>query len=156
MLEDRIRERSDRKGAIAEADWGWIEIERMTLLPRGGEPGQDLTSTLRFEAPDDGNSEDRTVVVAALTEPVQPGSAIEVEIVWKAKIPRTFARTGYRGDFYFIAHWFPKLGVFEGGGWNCHQYHASTEYFSDYGVYDVSITVPEDMSLAQRVRSSNR
>ncbi len=143
MREDRIRERSDRKGEIAEADWGWIEIETMTLLPRGGEPGQDLTSTLRFEAPDDGNDDDRTVVVALLTEPVTPGSTIEVEIVWKAKIPRTFARTGYRGDFYFIAHWFPKLGVFEGSSWNCHQYHASTEYFSDYGVYDVSITVPE-------------
>ena len=143
MREDRIRERSDRKGAIAEADWGWIEIDRMTLLPRGDEPGQDLTPGLRFESPDDGNTEDRTVVVAALSDPVQPGSAVEVEIVWKAKVPRTFARTGYRGDFYFIAHWFPKLGVFEDTGWNCHQYHASTEYFSDYGVYDVSITVPK-------------
>src|SRR5262249_23639734 len=30
----------------------------------------------------------------------------------------------------------------EDDGWNCHQFHAATEFFSDYGVYDVSLTVP--------------
>jgi len=57
-------------------------------------------------------------------------------------VPRTFARTGVIGSFYFIAQWFPKLGVLQDQGWNCHQFHASTEFFSDYGSYDVSLTVP--------------
>ena len=57
-------------------------------------------------------------------------------------MPRTFARTGAIGNFFFIAQWFPKLGVLQDDGWNCHQFHAGTEFFSDYGVYDVSLTVP--------------
>ncbi len=39
-------------------------------------------------------------------------------------VPRPFARTGYIGDYYFIAQWFPKLGVLEDAGWNTHQFHA--------------------------------
>ena len=41
-----------------------------------------------------------------------------------------------------VVQWFPKIGVFEEKGWNCHQFHASTEFFSDFGNYDVSIDVP--------------
>ena len=52
-------------------------------------------------------------------------------------MPRTVARTGAIGNFFFIAQWFPKLGVLQEDGWNCHQFHANTEFFSDYGVYDV-------------------
>ena len=147
MLEDRLRERSDLKEEINEGDWGWIEIDSMRVGEQGQLGAFDLSPSLRFEAPDDGNLEDRTVVVASLPEAVAPGETIRVETSWRAKIPRTFARTGFRGNFFFIAHWFPKLGVFEGESWNCHQYHASTEYYSDYGNYDVSITVPEDYVL---------
>ena len=57
-------------------------------------------------------------------------------------MPRTFARTGAIGNFYFLAQWFPKIGVLEDGGWNCHQFHAATEFFSDFGIYDVRLTVP--------------
>ena len=57
-------------------------------------------------------------------------------------MPRTFARTGAIGNFYFLAQWFPKLGVLEDAGWNCHQFHAATEFFSDFGIYDVRLTVP--------------
>jgi hypothetical protein len=46
------------------------------------------------------------------------------------------------GNYYFIAQWFPKIGVLEDAGWNCHQFHAATEFFSDFGVYDVTLTVP--------------
>jgi len=54
----------------------------------------------------------------------------------------TIDRTGVVGHFYFIAQWFPKLGVLQDDGWNCHQFHSSTEFFADYGSYDVSLTVP--------------
>ena len=57
-------------------------------------------------------------------------------------MPRTFASTGAISDYFFIAQGFPKIGVLENTGWNCHQFHAATEFFSDYGVYDVRITIP--------------
>ena len=82
-------------------------------------------------------------MAVSLPQPVPSGGAIAVEVKWTAHVPRTFARTGAIGNFFFIAQWFPKLGVLQDGGWNCHQFHAGTEFFSDYGVYDVLLTVPE-------------
>ncbi len=141
-----LRERRLARGLgdLQEGDWGWIEVDSIRLLGPGGAAGADLTQAARFAAPDDGNREDRTVMVVPLPEAVPSGAAVRVAIAWHAKVPRTFARTGFRGNFYLIAQWFPKLGVFQGArGWNCHQFHANTEFFSDYGVYDVSLTLPE-------------
>jgi len=45
-------------------------------------------------------------------------------------------------DYNFIVQWFPKIGVFWKGLWNAHQFHPTTEFFADYGVYDVRLTVP--------------
>ncbi len=165
MLEDRIRGRSDRGEEIAAGDWSWIEVDEARLLPSetgsGGaagadRPGADLAPGMRFDAPDDDNPEDRTVLVVPLPRPIEPGETARVEMAWRAKVPRTFARTGFRGDFYFLAHWFPKLGVWEDGAWNCHQYHSATEYYSDYGVYDVSMTVPEGWVVGATGREVER
>lgn len=123
-------------------DWSYQDVRSIELVPDVGVPGVDLTSRARFEAPDDGNPEDRTVMVVPLPEPVAAEAVAQVELSWEAKIPRTFARTGFRGDFFFIAQWFPKIAVLEPAGWNAHQFHAGTEFFSDYGDYDVNITVP--------------
>jgi hypothetical protein len=103
----------------------------------------DLTDRRRFIAPDDGNSDDETVMAVRLPRSVEPGETVKVEVKWTARVPRTFARTGAIGNFFFIAQWFPKLGVFEDAGWNTHQFHSGTEFFSDYGVYDVRLTVPQ-------------
>jgi aminopeptidase N len=73
---------------------------------------------------------------------VAPGESVTVELAWTSRIPRTFARTGVVGNYFFIAQWFPKVGVLEEAGWNTHQFHAGTEFYSDYGVYDVRMTVP--------------
>ena len=156
MLEDRIRERSDLRDEIREEDWSYIEIESVRLLPAENHEGSDLEPGLRYAWPDDGNEHDRTVIVVDLPRPVAPGETIQVQMNWIAKIPRTFARTGYRGNFFFLAHWFPKLGVYEADGWNCHQYHAGTEYYSDYGVYDVKMTVPGDWVLGATGRQVER
>ena len=153
MLEDRIRGRSDRGDEVERGDWGWIEVAAMRLV---GAAGGAVDLETRYESPDDGNPDDRTVLVARLPAPVEPGETITVEADWRARVPRTFARTGVRGDFYFIAHWFPKLGVFEADGWNCHQYHAATEYYSDYGEYDVSMTVPSGWLLGATGREAER
>ena len=123
-----------------EADWGGIDITALRV--RRGQDASDVTSALRFIAPDDGNADDRTVVEAPLAQAVAPGETVDVDIEWTARVPRTFARTGTIGNFYFVAQWFPKIGVLEDGGWNCHQFHAATEFFSDFGNYDVELDLP--------------
>jgi hypothetical protein len=140
-----MRERSLPSGTSRagrpDVDWGWIDISRMRI-GAGPSPARDVTSAIRFIAPDDGNPDDRTVAEVPLDAPVQPGESVEVHVAWTSRVPRAFARTGVVGNYYFIAQWFPKIGVLQDGGWNCHQFHASTEFFSDFGTYDVRLTVP--------------
>ncbi len=89
--------------------------------------------------------EDRTVMRVALARPVPPGADAEFAVTFESKLPKVFARSGYAGDFHMVGQWFPKLGVWQGEkGWNCHAYHANSEFFSDFGVYDVDVTVPKN------------
>jgi hypothetical protein len=78
-----------------------------------------------------------------------------MDIRFTARLPRLSRRTGYSEDFFMIAQWFPKLGVFEPkgmryaarGAWNCHQFHAATEFYDDFGTYDVNMTVPQGFKV---------
>ena len=120
----------------------------------------DLTKQMRFIAPDDGNKDDRTVISVALPQRIGPGETLTIDISFTAKIPRPFARTGAIGNYFFIGQWFPKIGVLDAEGtWNCHQFHVGTEFFSDFGVYDVRMTVPRGWPVAatgrQRERTDN-
>ncbi len=133
---------------FAKEDWGYCTVKSIKVLAGESAGEVDLTEQVRFAAPDDGNPDDRTVLVLTLPQSVAPGESLDVEVLWESKIPRTFARTGFRGNFFFLAHWFPKLGVYQlDGSWNCHQFHAATEFFSDYGVYDVQITIPSSWKV---------
>ena len=55
------------------------------------------------------------------------------------------------------AQWFPKVGVLWNGAWNCHQYHLDTEFFSDFGTYNVNITLPQRYTVGASVsRQQNK
>jgi hypothetical protein len=126
------------------SDWASIAVDKLEILSSSGGAAVDVTPQLRFIAPDDGNADDRTVAELPLSRAVAPGETIDLRVQWTSRVPRTFARTGVVGDYYFIAQWFPKIGVLEDAGWNCHQFHSSTEFFSDFGIYDVRLTVPRN------------
>lgn len=144
-----LREQALVRNAFhADDDFARMDITKLTIeqsRPSGDRTEaikSDRTTQIAFIAPDDGNADDATVMVVPLTEPALPGDTVRVEVAWTARVPKPFARTGVIGNFYFLAQWFPKLGVLEEAGWNCHQFHANTEFFSDFGVYDVKLTVP--------------
>ena len=123
------------------SDWGWIDVTNIRIIGVDTAAG-DLTKRMRFVAPDDGNAADRTVMEVPLDRSVGPGETVNVQIAWSSRVPRPFARTGTIDNFYFLGQWFPKIGVLEDSGWNCHQFHATTEFFADFGTYDVRLTVP--------------
>jgi hypothetical protein len=102
----------------------------------------DLTPTLRFTAPDDGNQQDHTVAEITLPRPLAPNDSVTFHIAFHDQFPLSLARNGYKRDFIMGGQWFPKVGVFWHGAWNCHQYHAATEFFSDFGTYNVHLTLP--------------
>ena len=124
---------------VPEDYWGFTRVESVQVVP----PGREVIG-LDYTHPDDENEEDRSVLMVSVDEPLPPGEAIQFRIEFESKLPRGTRRTGWAEDYFFVAQWFPKIGVWEEGGWNCHQYHRSTEYFADFGVYDASLTVPEN------------
>jgi hypothetical protein len=143
-IRETARGRASMAGRPAN-DRGSIDLTSIKI-----KNGQDTYADLpagTFISPDDGNSDDRTVLSVPLPKAVAPGEEIFLEIAWTAHVPRPYARTGVQGDYYFIAQWFPKLGVLEDTGWNCHQFHAATEFFSDFGNYEVSLTIPRGWNV---------
>jgi len=122
-----------------EKDRGSEEIKSFEVVGMG-----DLTSKLEFIQPDDGNKDDKTVVQVVLPKAVAPGEYVQFKIKFHDDFPETQARSGWNRDFVLGGQWFPKVGVWWHGAWNCHQYHATTEFFADFGVYDVSLTLPQN------------
>ncbi|GAB2604339.1 M1 family metallopeptidase [Spirosoma areae] len=138
-----------------ENSYGSIDV--VSMKTRGGE-----SLAYQFIQPDDRatgvrpsdrrNQDDHTVIRVPLSKPIGPGETITLDIVFRAKLPKIFARTGFSRDFFLVGQWFPKIGVYEPAGtryasvgqWNCHQFHANSEFYADYGVYDVNITTPKD------------
>ena len=104
----------------------------------------DLTSAMHFTAPDDGNTLDHTVAEVQLPHPLAPNDSITFHLAFHDQFPLSIARNGYKRDFLMGGQWFPKVGVFWHGAWNCHQYHSTTEFFSDFGTYTVRLTLPRN------------
>ncbi|CAM2007467.1 M1 family metallopeptidase [Acanthopleuribacter pedis] len=98
---------------------------------------------------------DQTVAVFPLAQPLFPGESVTVRCDFTAQLPEDGLRSLAVDDFFFVAQWFPKIGVWEssqqrdGGepGWVCPPYHALTEFYADFGHYQVSLDVPADFEV---------
>ncbi|HJR72939.1 MAG TPA: M1 family metallopeptidase [Luteimonas sp.] len=132
---------------IEDGDWGYSRLQK---VQQSGQPVK-----WRYVQPDGGPSTDRTVVRLDLPQPVAPGASTTLDIDFFNQLPRVTARTGYYGTFHLVAQWFPKIGVLELPGergaaaprWNVHEFHMHSEFYADFGEYDVRITVPKGYTV---------
>jgi aminopeptidase N len=106
--------------------------------------GVNFKDQILFIQTDDSNSQDSTVMVIKLPYKVKPGESVNMYFKFLDQLPKVFARTGYYENFFMVGQWFPKIAVLEEEGWNCHQFHANSEFYADFGVYDVNISVPKN------------
>jgi hypothetical protein len=136
-----MREAAERFQQRHVDPWGRIDLAAIHIGDR------DVTADLEFVSPDDGNSNDRTLARLPLAHPVRPGETLELRFDFAARLPRLFMRAGHAAPFFFVAQWFPKLAVYKDGHWRAHQYHATSEFFADFGTYDVTLTVPANYVL---------
>ncbi len=102
-----------------------------------------------FQA-DDLNTSDQSTIKVKLPSGIKSGETISIQIDFEVKLPKMIARTGWdENDFFFIGQWFPKIGVLnKQGQWNCHQFHHHTEFFADFGNYNVQLTAPAKFKIA--------
>lgn len=131
-----------------EKEWGYIEVTQ--AVDRNG---NDLVQNQEYIQPNDGNALDETVLSIPLEMPLLPGEVIELDMNFDVKLPRTIVRSGYGPrDFFLFVHWFPQVCVYEpkvdgNWGWNSHQFMPGTEFFSDFGDYNVEIYASDHLVI---------
>ncbi|HSB01459.1 MAG TPA: M1 family metallopeptidase, partial [Anaerolineales bacterium] len=113
---------------------GWVKVTSIRL-----EDGTPLALEL---------IEDETLGRLELPNPVAPGETLILEVDFESHLPQVFARTGFYEDFFIVGQWFPKLGVWQNDHWNAYPFHANSEFFADFGDYDVQITTPAQYIIA--------
>ena len=147
FTERRERDGTFRSGTDIKDAWGHIALRRVA---QGG-----AAVPWAFVHPDNGPATDHTVVRFDLPRAVAPGESTTLDIDFLTQLPRVVARTGYFGTFHLVAQWFPKIGVLELPGergataprWNVHEFHMNSEFYADFGSYDVTLTVPRGYTV---------
>ena len=132
---------------VGDGEWGHIAL---TSTKQG-----EVDAPWQFVQPDGGPETDHTVVRVDLPLAVAPGASTLLNINFKAQLPRVVARTGYFGSFHLVGQWFPKMAVLELPGergataprWNAHEMHLHSEFYADYGNFNVKMTVPEGYTV---------
>ena len=99
------------RGTGPESGWdakhyGAIEVKSFEVIGQG-----DFTKRLEFIQPDDHNPDDHTVFQVKLAKPVAPGADAVFKIAFHDQLPEVQIRTGYKRNFFMVAQWFPKVGV---------------------------------------------
>lgn len=79
-----------------------------------------------------------------LPQPLLPGQMVEIETPFRVKVPKIFSRLGHSGQAYYISQWFPKPAVYDARGWHPMSYLDQGEFYSEFGSYEVSITLPKN------------
>jgi len=132
---------------IKDGEWGYTELRSVAQ--------NGAAVPWKFVHPDGGPESDQTVVRLDLPQAVAPGASTTLDIAFFDQLPRVIARAGYFETFHLVAQWFPKIGVLELPGergatavrWNAHEYHSESEFYADFGNYDVKLTAPKDYTV---------
>jgi len=82
-----------------------------------------------------------------LPQPLLPGDSLDIETPFRVKIPLTFSRMGHEGQAYQISQWYPKPAVYDKSGWHIFPYLDQGEFYSEFGTYYVSVTLPKNYIL---------
>ena len=80
-----------------------------------------------------------------LKQPLKPGETIKITTPFHLKIPEgVTSRLGHIGQSYQISQWYPKPAVYDRTGWHQMPYLDQGEFYSEYGRFDVDITLPDN------------
>lgn len=88
------------------------------------------------------------IIKVYLPSPLLPGAQTEITTPFHVKLPKNFSRGGHIGQSYQATQWYPKPAVYDDKGWHPMPYLDQGEFYSEFGTYDVRITVPTDYVVA--------
>src|SRR5512133_2895863 len=83
-----------------------------------------------------------------LNDPLSPGDSVTITTPFHVKIPKgVTSRLGHSGQSYQISQWYPKPAVYDNSGWHQMPYLDQGEFFSEFGSFDVSVTLPDNYTV---------
>ena len=141
LLLDQNLFRPDSRGARLPGSTVW-------LLAGTGKEGGVVLESLAREGRELDVEVDGTRAFVSLPEPIPPGGSADFELAWSLRLPRNgVERTGWEavreGVVFQVAQWFPRPAKFDDvHGWNTLPYLGEGEFYSDFGDWEVAITVP--------------
>ncbi|HZD04699.1 MAG TPA: M1 family metallopeptidase, partial [Longimicrobiales bacterium] len=91
-----------------------------------------------------------------LAEPVPAGESATLEVAWSFRLPHVEQGRGFRlgawGDSLFqVAQWYPRVAVFDDlreAGWDMDPYLGPSEFYNNFGRFDVSLDLPAGWIVA--------
>jgi hypothetical protein len=134
LYQDRYKKGAIRDAEIALDDLhDGVEIKKMIV------GGQELdVKNLRRRG---------TNLFVRLPQPLLPKTQLKLNIDWALQVPQgSDGRMGIFGENnYFVAYWFPQIAVYDDiSGWDMLNYTGTTEFYNDFGNFDVQLTVPQN------------
>jgi hypothetical protein len=88
------------------------------------------------------------VIKIMLPKALQPGASIKITTPFVVKLPDYFSRMGHNGNYYMITQWYPKPAVYDASGWHPMPYLDMGEFYSEFGNFEVTITLPSKYVVA--------
>ncbi len=83
------------------------------------------------------------IIKVLLPQPLAPGASIELTTPFHVQLPKNFSRGGHIGKSYQVTQWYPKPAVYDRYGWHPMPYLDQGEFYSEFGNYEVKITLPK-------------
>ena len=85
------------------------------------------------------------ICLITLNKALLPGDTLQITTPFHVKIPKgVTSRLGHIGESYQISQWYPKPAVYDRTGWHQMAYQDQGEFYSEFGKFDVSITLPDN------------
>jgi hypothetical protein len=135
-----LRERVGGRGSAAPVGYGEIDLQKLELRTAGA-AAADLLAGIELHGT--AGDEDETDARVPLPREVAPLEAIDLDVAFEDHLPAIVERTGYCGHFHMVGQWFPKLARLEPDGtWRHFPFHHLSEFYADFGTYDVTLDVP--------------
>lgn len=88
------------------------------------------------------------IIKVNLAAPLLPGQETELTTPFHVQLPANFSRGGHTGHSYQVTQWYPKPAVYDRTGWHPMPYLEQGEFYSEFGSFDVNITVPDQYVVA--------
>lgn len=96
------------------------------------------------------------IIKVLLPQPLPPGGHISITTPFAVKLPYDFSRGGFSEETFQLTQWYPKPAVYDQLGWHPMPYLDQGEFYSEFGNYDVRITVPNNYVTAATGELQNK